>query len=99
MIVELPGDRTRILVVLYPAGDIEEETWHLASAYRATTAAPAQEETGAVTEFYEDDEPVADVVAAFERAPKGVTERPAEPPAEEAEDDPAASSTPPSSTP
>lgn len=38
--------------------------------------APPREETEAVTEFYEDDEPVADVVAAFERAPKGVTAEP-----------------------
>lgn len=28
-----------------------------------------------MTEFYEDDEPIEDVVAAFERAPKGVTGR------------------------
>ena len=24
----------RVLAVLYPAGDLEEETWHLGSAYR-----------------------------------------------------------------
>jgi hypothetical protein len=31
------------------------------------------EENGVVMDFYEDDEPVAEVVAAFEQAPKGLT--------------------------
>ena len=29
-------------------------------------------------DFYEDDEPVADVLAAFDRGVKGVTQRPAD---------------------
>ncbi len=50
----------------------------MAPGQRVPTAyppAPSQEETEAMTELYEDDEPVDDVVAAFERAPKGVTGR------------------------
>jgi hypothetical protein len=36
VIVEVPYGPARVLVVLYPAGDIEEETWHLGSAYRSS---------------------------------------------------------------
>jgi hypothetical protein len=34
VLVELFVGSARVLAVLYPAGDPEEETWHLGSAYR-----------------------------------------------------------------
>jgi hypothetical protein len=43
-----------------------------------TTTADSSDDEGAVAEvFYEEDEPVEDVIAAFEAGEKGLTEPPA----------------------
>src|SRR6266498_1737315 len=71
----------RVLVVLYPAV-IRLATYTTSEAHIRSAPSPGgqrggiMQDMGTGSEFYEDDEPVAKIVEAFERGEKGLTAPP-----------------------